>query len=178
MQNAIDFTFTGYLVVFCIDYLGWTNALGAMLTSVAFFSRLLGTLSGIFLVRYIQTHHMLLISTIVSTAGFIGLTISAHAYFDAGIWISVCAIGIPFGLMWPNLLSWINENLIPFGSEMASLFNVTAYPGALLAPLLFGYMMEEISLLWFTYLCCLKSVVLVINVIIMFFYTVPRETKL
>ncbi|OWF38209.1 Sodium-dependent glucose transporter 1 [Mizuhopecten yessoensis] len=177
IQNAIDFTFIGYLAVFCIDYLGWTNAFGAMLTSFAFFSRLLGTLSGIFLVRYVQTHQILLISTIVSTAGFIGLTISAHFYFDAGIWISVCVIGIPFGLMWPNMLSWINENLIPLCNEMASLMNFTAFLGALLAPLLFGYMMEEISLLWFCYLCCFKSVVIFVNAILMFLYTVPVDTR-
>ncbi|OWF38208.1 sodium-dependent glucose transporter 1-like [Mizuhopecten yessoensis] len=171
LQNAIDFTFIGYLPVFCIDYLGWTNAFGAMVTSVAFFSRLLGTLSGIFLVRYVQPHQILLISTIVSTAGFIGLTISAHFYFDAGIWISVCVIGIPFGLMWPNMLSWFNENLIPLRGAVSGFLHFTVFLGALLAPLLFGYMMKEISLLWFCYLCCIKSIVIVVNAILMFIYT-------
>ncbi|XP_033761500.1 sodium-dependent glucose transporter 1-like [Pecten maximus] len=176
-QSAIDFTFAGYLAVFCINYLGWTKTLGATVTSVAFFARLTGTFSGIFLVRYFPSHQLLVISTIASTVGFIGLTISAHAYADVGIWISVGAIGFPFGLMWPSLINWININLIPFRNQISGSLSSCAYLGALLVPLLIGYMMAEVSLLWFCYLCCSMSVVLVINALLMLLYTGPSVKK-
>ncbi|XP_069111643.1 sodium-dependent glucose transporter 1A-like [Argopecten irradians] len=170
-QSAIDFTFYGYLAFFCINFLGWSKTLGATVTSVAFFARLAGTFSGMFLVRYISSHHMLLITTVVSTVGFLCLTISAYVYFDIGIWISVSAIGVPFGLMWPNVINWINVNLIPFRNQMSGFLIGSAYLGALLAPMLLGYLMEEGSFLWFCYICCAESVVIVINAILMVFYT-------
>ncbi|XP_033762494.1 uncharacterized protein LOC117344009 [Pecten maximus] len=176
-QSAIDLTFAGYLAVFCINYLGWTKTLGATVTSVAFFARLTGTFSGIFLVRYFPSHYILLTSTIVSTVGLIGLTISAHVYFDVGIWISVGVIGIPFGLIWPNLISWINVNLIPFRNQISGVLACCVFLGAFLSPVLLGYLMEEVSLLWFCYLCCCKSVVIVINAILMVLYTAPTDTK-
>ncbi|XP_060070711.1 sodium-dependent glucose transporter 1-like [Ylistrum balloti] len=177
IQNAVDFTFTGYLATFCINYLGWTKTIAATITSVAFFTRLLGTTSGIFLLRYFRTHQLLLSATVASTVGFIGFTICAHVHFDVGIWISLCVIGIPYGLLWPNMLSWINEYLIPMRSEMAGLMNFTAGLGALLAPLLLGYLMEHVSLLWFCYLFCSKSLILTGNSVLMFVYTMPKDTK-
>ncbi|XP_069111639.1 sodium-dependent glucose transporter 1A-like [Argopecten irradians] len=176
LQNAIDFTFVGYLATFCIQYMNWTKSLGASITSVAFFTRLLGTASGVFLVKYMRPHIIILSSTVISTAGFICLTLSAVVHFDIGVWISICSIGIPFGLLWPIMLSWINENLIPVQSEISGFLNATAFTGALVAPIFIGYMMEEISLLWFCYLFCIKSVVITGNAVWMFFYTTSDDT--
>ncbi|XP_069114674.1 sodium-dependent glucose transporter 1B-like [Argopecten irradians] len=170
-HNAVDYTFTGYLSTFCVKYLLWTNMSGAMLTSTAFFTRLLGSLIGIFLVRVFKSDTLLLLSTSAYTLGLLGFTISAHVLSDVGIWISVCVIGIPFGLVWPNFLSWINASLIPVRGEVSSFINVTAFLGALLAPMLFGYMMEEFNLLWFCYLCVVKSIVNIINAFIILCYS-------
>ncbi|OWF38212.1 sodium-dependent glucose transporter 1-like [Mizuhopecten yessoensis] len=170
-HNAVDFTFTGYLSTFCVKYLHWTNMSGAMLTSTAFFTRLLGSICGIVLVRFFKSHTLLLLSTTAYTLGFVGLTVSAHAFSDVGVWVSVCVIGIPFGLVWPNFLSWINASLIPVRGEISSFINVTAFLGALLAPMLFGYMMDEVSLLWFCYLCVAKSIVNIINAFLILCYS-------
>ncbi|XP_033763036.1 sodium-dependent glucose transporter 1B-like [Pecten maximus] len=177
-HNAVDYTFTGYLSTFCVKYLLWTNMSGAMLTSTAFFTRLLGSIIGIFLVRLFKSDTLLLLSTTAYTLGFVGFTISAHVFSDVGVWISVCVIGIPFGLVWPNFLSWINASLIPVRGEISSFINVTSFLGALLAPMLFGYMMEEVSLLWFCYLCAGKSIVNIINAVIILCYSRSMKKQL
>ncbi|XP_060070746.1 sodium-dependent glucose transporter 1-like [Ylistrum balloti] len=175
-HNAFDFTFTGYLSTFCVKYLLWTNMSGAMLTSTAFFTRLVGSIFGIFLVRGFRSDTLLLLSTTAITIGFLGFTVSAHVYSDVGVWISVCVIGIPFGLIWPNFLSWINASLIPVRGEISSFINVTSFLGALLAPMIFGYVMEEISLLWFCYLCVGISTINIINAILIVCYSKSMKT--
>lgn len=169
--NAIDFTFSGYLTVFCVQHLNWTKSSGSMLTSVLFFATLLGRIFGIFLVHLLQSSTVLMLSTVTITAGFIGLSVSAYSFVDAGVWISVGIIGFPMGIGWPSLLSWINEHFVPSCGTMTAYMMVTAFVGALLSPMLFGYMMEEISPIWFCYLSLGKSIINIVNVILLLIYS-------
>ncbi|OWF40708.1 sodium-dependent glucose transporter 1-like [Mizuhopecten yessoensis] len=169
--NAIDFTFSGFLTVFCVQYLQWTKTTGSMLTSVVFGATLTGRILGIFLVHHFNSLTILMFSTIVCSIGFLGLSLSALAYVDAGIWISVCILGIPLGIGWPSILSWSNEHFVPACGKMTAFFMVTAFTGALLSPLLFGYIMEEISPIWFCYLGLGKTLINIVNVVLILIYS-------
>lgn len=169
--NAIDFTFSGYLTVFCVQHLEWTKTSGSLLTSVVFCATLTGRILGIFLVHHLNSLTILSLSTLTCSIGFLGLALSALAYKDAGIWVSVCVLGIPLGIGWPSILSWSNEHFVHACGKMTAFFMVTAFIGALLSPMLFGYMMEEYSPIWFCYLNLGKSVINIINVVLMVVYS-------
>ncbi|XP_069111103.1 sodium-dependent glucose transporter 1-like [Argopecten irradians] len=168
---SLDFTFSGYLTVFCVQHLQWKKTSGSMLTSVAFIALLSGRIGGAVLTHYLKPLTMLMISIGLCSVGFVGFLLSAVYLDHTGIWISVCVLGIPMGVVWPCLLSWINEKLIPLGGKIAAYVMIASFMGALFSPMLFGYMMEEISPLWFCFLSLGKTIVAIISVVFIVIYT-------
>ncbi|XP_060078189.1 sodium-dependent glucose transporter 1A-like [Ylistrum balloti] len=171
LYMSLNFTLGGYLATFCVQHMRWTKASGAWLTSVLFLAMLGGRIGGAYLSLFFKPLKMLVLSTVLHAAGLVGLSLSGILTFDVGIWVSVCVIGIALSLMWPSLTSWTNENLLPVRGRMVTYLMLTGFLGALLSPLLFGYMMEEISTIWFCFLSLAKAVGTIINVILMFVYT-------
>ncbi|XP_033738385.1 uncharacterized protein LOC117325958 isoform X2 [Pecten maximus] len=168
---SVNFVFTGYLPAFCVQHLRWTKIFGAWLTSELFLAMLGGRLFGAYISHFLKPIKLLAFSTVLHVMGQAGLSVSGFFVADEGIWISVCVIGIAWGLMWPSLLSWTNENLISVRGKVTAFIMLMGFLGTLLSPLLFGYMMEEISPIWFCFLNLGYSCITVINVIFMFVYT-------
>ncbi|XP_069114635.1 sodium-dependent glucose transporter 1A-like [Argopecten irradians] len=169
--TAMDFTFGGYLSAFCVQYLLWTKADAAMLTSVVFFATLVGRLGGIFIVHRFKSHTLNLSACITCIVGLISMYINARMKADIGIWLSVCLVGIPLGIIWPVFLSWVNENLIPIYGKVAAFLLVTSFGGAMISPVLVGYLMENFTLLWFCYFCIIKAGISSVCVLLMLIYT-------
>ncbi|XP_060064722.1 sodium-dependent glucose transporter 1A-like [Ylistrum balloti] len=171
MFSVIGQTMGNFITVFCVQHLKWTKVSGAMMTSFYVFATLVGNIGGIFLVRFLKSHTILLSSTVTYTVGLIGLGICAHLYADVGIWLSVCIIGVPFGMIWPTFISWTNSYLIPVSGYVTSYLLVTAHVATMLHPLVISYLMEEVSLLWFSYLCVIEGCISIMSVIMMAIYT-------
>ncbi|XP_033761310.1 uncharacterized protein LOC117343109 [Pecten maximus] len=174
--STIDLTFGGYLTVFCVRYLNWKKIHGAILTSLILFSQLVGRIFGAFAVRALSSHALLMLSTVVCTLGFVGLAICAAVRFDTGIWISVCVIGVPLGVLWPGFVSWTNTNLIPVTGKVSSSMFISAFTGAMISPLFLGFMMET-SMMWFCYINFGESCIILTNALIMVWYTKYSSEK-
>ncbi|XP_033762958.1 sodium-dependent glucose transporter 1A-like [Pecten maximus] len=171
MFNTCQVAYPSYLTVFCVQYLHQTKTFGAMLTSVTVFITVGGRLIGIFLVRVMESHTILLCSAILYASGFICLTVSAHLYSEIGIWVSACLIGLPSGTIWPTALSWTNSYLITVDAKVSSYLNLVGHIGPLTCPFLLGYLMQEISFLWFCYVCIIFSALIMISSIGMVLHT-------
>ncbi|XP_021376426.1 uncharacterized protein LOC110465139 isoform X2 [Mizuhopecten yessoensis] len=167
---SLNFTFSGYLTAFCVQQLRWTKTSGALLTSVLFLTMLFGRIVGAYLSHFFKPMKMLVLSSLLHAVALFGFAASGVVLSDTGIWISVCIIGTVLSLIWPSLLSWTNENLISVRGKMSAFLLLIGFVGALSSPLLFGYMMEEVSPIWFCFLNLGKAGVLIINVILMFVY--------
>ncbi|XP_021373466.1 sodium-dependent glucose transporter 1A-like isoform X2 [Mizuhopecten yessoensis] len=174
---AVYFIFTGYLPAFCVEHLRWTKASGAWLMSVVYFAMLGGRICGTYLAHFFKPMKMLVLSTFLHVVGLVGLSVSGVFLADVGIWISVCVIGIALGFTWPSLLSWTNENLIPVRGKVTAFILLMGSAGTLSSPLLFGYMMEEVSPIWFCFLNLGKTCITIVNVLLMFVYTRSVSSK-
>ncbi|XP_069128636.1 sodium-dependent glucose transporter 1A-like [Argopecten irradians] len=174
---SVNYIFTGYLPAFCVQHLQWTKITAAWLTSELFLAMLGGRLFGAYLSHFFKPMRLLSSSVVLHVIGLTGLSISGIFMAAAGVWIFVFSIGAAWGLIWPSLLSWTNENLIPVRGKVTAFILLMGYAGTLLSPLLFGYMMEEISPLWFCYLNLGYACITVINVLLVFVYTNSLKPK-
>ncbi|XP_060065960.1 sodium-dependent glucose transporter 1-like [Ylistrum balloti] len=177
VYSTTELLFIAYLTIFCVQYLQWSITSGALLTSVVMFATLGGRCVGIFMVHLMKSYTTLLFAVTLYAFGFVCLTTSAHLLADLGVWISVFIIGLPVGVIWPSALSWINSYLISVGGKVSSYLLVTGYLGPLLCPSLLGYLMQNVSLLWFCYLCVILSALSVLNVIFMVLHSVYSRKK-
>ncbi|XP_021376438.1 sodium-dependent glucose transporter 1-like [Mizuhopecten yessoensis] len=169
--TAGDFIFSGYLTVFCVQYLHWSKTSGSFLTSTYFFAKFSARCCGVFLVRVMQSQSILLTFVLLSTLGFVGMLISAYLNLEVGLWISTFTIGFTAGVAWPTFISWTNEHFISMNAKVSAYIMSTAFITLLISPVLCGYLMEEVSMMWFLWLCTCKSLVNVVNVLFIFFYT-------
>ncbi|XP_069114692.1 sodium-dependent glucose transporter 1C-like [Argopecten irradians] len=171
MFSAIGQTLANFITVFCVQYLDWTKVSGAMLTSFYVFATLVGNIAGVFLVRILQTHTILLLATVTYSLGLACLSLCALFYADIGIWVSVGIIGVPFGMVWPAFISWTNSHFIHVTGYVTSYILVISHTATMLHPPLVSYLMDRVSPLWFGYLCTVEGSVSVFSALMMVFYS-------
>ncbi|XP_069111280.1 sodium-dependent glucose transporter 1A-like [Argopecten irradians] len=169
--TAVDFIFSGYLTVFCVQYLHWSKTSGSLLTSTYFFAKFIARCFGVFLVRFMQSQTILLTFVLLFSLGFVGILMSAYLNLELGLWISTFLIGFTAGVVWPTFISWTNEYFVTMNARVSAYIMSTAFLTLLVTPVLCGYLMEEVSMVWFLWLCMCKSLVSVVNVLFIFFYT-------
>ncbi|OWF54285.1 sodium-dependent glucose transporter 1-like [Mizuhopecten yessoensis] len=147
---GIGEAFVSYLTVFCVDYLKWTPADGALITSIT-------NICGI--VSVIMSFLMTCVNTLVYAGincgfvflSFVGILISSIYYYEIGMWISCCVHGFFRAMVFSLIFTWINEYITPVTGKISSLFMISACFGAAVNPVMLGNIMEAFGEIWLCY---------------------------
>ncbi|XP_069139231.1 sodium-dependent glucose transporter 1-like [Argopecten irradians] len=127
--------------------------------------------SGIMILVSISFVLLLTTTKSVYSSGFICLTASAYIFADIGMWISASITGLATSIIWPTTLSWMNSYLIRIDGKVSCYLLVIGLVFALFTPPVLGQLIQEVSMLWFCYICVIASVLNVVSVMFIVIHT-------
>ncbi|XP_033761423.1 sodium-dependent glucose transporter 1-like [Pecten maximus] len=167
LNAALENTFNYLLVTFCIEQMTWTKVQGSFATSLFWATFGTGRFLGIWLIKMLKP--VVLIGVFTTSLGFVFLAFVVFSYLkiDAGIWACAVSAGAAMSIIFPTVFTWTNESFITMSGKVASLFLISASCGAMINPILLGYLMENFTPMWFAYLLFGDSVAAIAVYIIM-----------
>ncbi|OWF47705.1 sodium-dependent glucose transporter 1A-like isoform X2 [Mizuhopecten yessoensis] len=174
---AMEDTFTAYLTAFCVTQLTWSKVQGSYVTSLYWavfgFARFLG----IWVIQFISPTTIICGLTIFLCVGLGALSVSASLMVNEGIWVCTVCTGASMSLIYPCVIIWTEEKLLPVSGKIVALFMIAASSGTMTNPIILGYLMETFTPMWFTYLLFGESVVLMILFLVLLLIARVSETK-
>ncbi|KAK3587981.1 hypothetical protein CHS0354_014498 [Potamilus streckersoni] len=180
LYNAVEETFSSYLMTFCVMYLGWSKSQGSILTSVYWAAFSVGRFLGIFIVYLLQPVTLLFLFYTAVVISLIGMVLGGLFFTDILIWIFSILSGLALSVIFPTMFTWADESLLPVSGKITSLFFIAAASGQMLNPLYFGYLMETYTPMWYLYLLLGQSVLCFIVLTIVFVFSrtcINRQTR-
>ncbi|KAL3832490.1 hypothetical protein ACJMK2_024130 [Sinanodonta woodiana] len=168
---AVEDTFGSYLMTFSLLHLNWTKLNGSLATTIYWASFGFGRFSGIFIIRLIHPTTMLFIYCSFMVISLAGFTLGSVLLFDPIVWTFSSLVGLALSVIFPTIITWTEETVMPVSGKIASLFLVAAASGTMLNPLYLGYLMENKSPLWFPYLLLGQSMLCLLIFVILFICT-------
>ena len=154
---AVEDTFSSFLATFCIRYLNWTKGAGSYATSLFWFAFAIGRFVAIFVVKMFKPVKLLLSYNSFLIIAFIGVLISCLTSITIILWVSICIAGFSMSLIFPSVYSWTEESILPVTGKISSFFVIAGSIGLIINPVVLGYLMENLTPLWFVYLLLGKS---------------------
>ncbi|XP_050410168.1 sodium-dependent glucose transporter 1 isoform X2 [Patella vulgata] len=166
---AVEDTFAAYLLTFVVMQLKWSKAKGTQVTSVFWAAFAIGRFSGIFVIRCFRPGAIIflfLASLILSLTGFL---LCSHYQIHIGIWIFAVLVGLSLSVVFPTGFTWAQENLLNINGKVTSIILIGASTGTMINPIIMGYLMEELTPMWYCYLLVGESILcLAIFVVLLF----------
>ncbi|XP_071085892.1 sodium-dependent glucose transporter 1A-like [Haliotis cracherodii] len=159
---ALEETFMSFLAVFTVEGLGWTKPDGALVTSVFWGSFAAFRFLGIFFIKMLTPSSMIILCLVILSASLGAFLVCSLFAVTIGIWISSVGIGLATSIVYPTTFTWVEEHVIKVTGRVTSVIVICAASGGMATPLLLGYLMEEVTYMWFSYLMFLVSVILLI----------------
>ncbi|XP_071086107.1 sodium-dependent glucose transporter 1A-like [Haliotis cracherodii] len=159
---ALEETFISFLAVFTVEGMGWTKPDGALVTSVFWGSFAAFRFLGIFFIKMLTPSSMIILCLVILSASLGAFLICSLFAVNIGIWISSVGIGLATSIVFPTTFTWVEEHVIKVTGKVTSVIMICAASAGMATPLLLGYLMEEVTYMWFSYLLFLQSVILLI----------------
>lgn len=160
--SAIEDTFAGFLTTFCVEQMDWTKTQGSFATSIYWASFGLGRFIGILLVKFCSPVRMITMYCSLLIVSFIGLFFTSYAYYHGGIWICSSLAGLAMSIIFPTIFTWTEAEVLRVTGKVASLFLIGSSSGTMVNPIILGFLMDELTPMWFCYLLLGESVMLFI----------------
>ena len=144
--------FASFLMTFTLNRLSWNKDTGAYITTVFWACFVTGRFFGIFIVGCCKQSTMLTTYFCFIAVSSIGFLLASIFNVIPLIWTFSGTLGFSMSIVFPCIFGWTSENILKITGKISSLFLVSAGLGAMLFPLLVGYLMEYVSPLWFAYM--------------------------
>ena len=150
--------FASFLMTFSLSYLKWDKETGAVITTVFWALFVLGRFSGIFLVSRFKQKTLLTTYLILITLSILGFLLAAVYMVIPLLWVFTGMLGFSMSVVFPCIFGWTSENIMQITGKISAMFLVSAGLGAMLYPLLVGYLMEFHSPMWFVFMLMITMV--------------------
>ena len=152
LDVGCEATFVGYLSSFTSLQLSWSQSKGAIATSVFWIAFGLARFAGIWLAKILKTVTFMFTfpSLLIVSNGL--LLLATLINNDLFVMICVGMIGVSLSVIFASIFAWTSENITMVTDQISALFIASCSIGIMVFPLLFGYMMDLYSPLWFNYL--------------------------
>ena len=162
MSCGAEDTFNSYLTSYCVKYFGWTKSNGSYAAVVYWIFFCVGRFIGICIIHIVNLSKLLFgfISFLVLSS--IGFALCGYYKIDLGIWITSGCIGLGVSITFPTAVSWVEENLFPVTGKISAVMFIAASSAAVVNPIILGFLMEEVTPLWFPYLITIENTMLLV----------------
>lgn len=164
---CVEGRFSSLLTTFLADYLHWSTTEGLHVTSVFWGTFAAGRFLGILVTRFLKTQTMLLVYLIALTAVFVGMLFAASYQVRELVWACAAMAGLSMSVIFPAIFTWTAENILRVTGTISSTYLVGVSVFNMLFPLLFGYLMDNFTQMYYIYLLigqCIFSLILYISI--------------
>lgn len=145
--------FVGFLMTFILIQLKWSKARGSTASSLFWVAFTTGRLTGIVIVKFVNSSVTIIVFMIMVTLGVILFLTAAVFNTNSLVWVSIVVIGYGMSVIFGSVFSWLSQNIWTLTGKMTSIFFTLMCIGNMGIPLLVGYLMDRISPMWFIYSC-------------------------
>ena len=174
---AIEGRFSGLLMTFVVEQLDWTKSNGARINTVFWASFAAGRFLGIVITRYLKPSTMLTVYLTALAATFLGFLAASLFTITWLIWVVTALAGLAMSIIFPSIFTWTAESILPVTGTISGIYLLNVSIGNMLLPLLYGYLMDKFTRLWFAYLiigqCVICIVIYMIILILVRKYITP-----
>lgn len=137
------------------------------MTTIYWTAFAIGRFVGIGITKRFSTKRILMLYISVLTLSSIGLMLTNLFRFDVGIWIFVPLSGFSQSILFPLLLSWIEEDFFKVSGKMISLLLFVGSIGTMITPIILGYLIDLYSPMWFPYSQVIASIFLLLFYVVL-----------
>ncbi|XP_055957637.1 sodium-dependent glucose transporter 1C-like [Patella vulgata] len=166
---VVENSFAAYLMTFVVMELKWSKAKGTQITSVYWAAFAVSRFSGIIIIRCLRPVVMLFICLTGLILSLTGFLLCSHYKIHTGVWISTILVGLSMSVVFPTGLTWAQENLLNITGKITSLILVAASAGTVINPVIIGYLMEELTPMWYCYLLVGESILCLTMFLVLLF---------
>jgi FHS family Na+ dependent glucose MFS transporter 1 len=157
MYCATEDTFAAYLTTFVVKSIHWSKSHGAQVTSLFWASFTVGRFASIFLVRCLSPVKFLLLSCTSMALSLLAFLLFSIYNINPGIWLASALAGASMAPVFPTGFIWMESEFVRVTGRVASSILIASSSGTMANPIILGYLMEEITPIWFSYLLCLEA---------------------
>ncbi|CAC5397266.1 NAGLT1 [Mytilus coruscus] len=167
-----------FLPTFTLEHMQWTQSQGSYAATSYWTAFAIGRLSGIIITHRYKTDKVLATYITGLTLSSFGLMITTLYQKDIGVWIFVPMSGFCQSILFPLLLSWIDEDFFKVTGKIVSVIMFLGSVGIMVTPIILGYLIDLFTPMWFPYaevigsvcllllyfvLLCLRSKILIVH---------------
>ena len=145
-------SFPSFLATFGLLQLGWSQDTGSSMTSLYSAMYAVGNLFSVFILRCISSSTFIFTMYISSMASIALLYMCVTWTLEPLLWLTVAITGLTTSAILPTVFVWTQEAVTPVSGKITSAFLFSGSTGAILNPILLGYLMDFFSPMWLLYL--------------------------
>ena len=155
---AVEDAFSAYLAVFVVKQLSWSKSEAAQLSSVFWAAFASGRFLCIFIVRVLNSARLLFVSCLALVLSMLAFFLMSEHDMYTGIWVFTAFLGASMAGIFPTGFTWMEEELVRVTGRVTSSIVISSSSGTMSNPILLGYLMQQLTPMWFCYLFLGESV--------------------
>ena len=157
LSAALGLKVYALLPSFFVIQFGWTTSEASVATSGFWIGKAVARFAGIFLSSKIKQSLMIPLFSIIYILSAVSLTVAAIYRVNTLAWVVTATMGVGLSVLRSCLFTMTEEKITHVSGKVASLYLVFFLLGGVLDPLYTGYLMDDNSTMWFTYLLVFES---------------------
>ncbi|XP_052248315.1 sodium-dependent glucose transporter 1-like isoform X2 [Dreissena polymorpha] len=152
MYACVENRFSSLITTFTDEYLHWNKYEGLDLATVFWAAFAAGRFCSIPVTFFLKTSNMILIYLLFLTAVVIALLIASVYDIRQLIWACTACAGLSMSAIFPATFTWTAESILTVTGKISATYIVGVSVFNMIFPLLYGFVMDNYSQMYFVYL--------------------------
>jgi FHS family Na+ dependent glucose MFS transporter 1 len=158
LYTAIEDTVGAYVATFCVKQMKMSKQQASYVTALFWTLFALGRLSGILIGIVVRSIPLVGTYSVLLMLSFLLLSFASSFDSQVIVWVSTAMTGFAMSILFPTLFTWTEEDFLLVTGKIASLFIMTSTAGSIASPAALGYLIEEVSPMWYAYILLGESI--------------------
>ena len=157
LSAALGLKVYAFLPSFFVIQFSWAYSTAFVATSGFWIGKAIARLADVFLSTKIKQSILEPCFTLIYIVLSISLMVAANSHINVLAWIVTVTMGICLSILRSSLFNITEEKITHVSGKIASLYLVFFVLEGMIDPLYTGYLMDDVSPMWFVYLLILES---------------------
>ncbi|CAG5123772.1 unnamed protein product [Candidula unifasciata] len=168
---CIETSFSSFLMAFLInEFESMTKSEGVYITTIYWMSFAISRFIMIFISKLLSSVQLLSLCILLMSVAFVGFFISVVFEVVVAVGVFTALAGLGMSGVYAAGFSWTETELLKVTSRVSASIGIIAAIGSIVIPLIIGFLMDEVSNMWFCYLLLGQTVVMFLIFIFLFFF--------
>ncbi len=153
--SAAEYSFAALVVPFCVKMLNWTKSYASNLISLFWAFFMVSQLATAILSKFLQMKIIMVASIALAFFSPIFVTFTVQLT-SASLWLGTVILALGVGNLLGAVIS-MGKNITSRTGILSSLVFASTFGARMSAPILAGYVLDNLDPMWFLYICIMYS---------------------